>query len=307
MSNIKIDNPQYLLALGEQMQHFQDLFGDFIENLRNAVKTTMDNLTRLTHIMEEKVKDVETEISSLYSSLSCCYDDEDGGYRDSIYQQIEQLENLKYRYQLHIEKIDKSKKNIDYQYRIQLKPNEEKLINYINKFPTAINALEEMHQLMKQYLSFSSLLVRTKLTGDHGGFSQNNDGGYNQNNNGNRFSPVTSMTDTNDFEEYEEVINAGNSRYLDKIRFGRLKSLNILTDMDLSNAELLAQQKSAKTIEFKIGDSDYELCMNSGYRISTNNNGEIIASKDLYSEIDLEGGLLKGGYFYKKDEHYNLD
>ena len=49
MSNIRIDNPQRLLALAEQMNGFQNAFGKFIENMRNAVKTTMDQL-KITRI-----------------------------------------------------------------------------------------------------------------------------------------------------------------------------------------------------------------------------------------------------------------
>jgi hypothetical protein len=70
MSNIRIDNPQRLLALAEQMNGFQNAFGNFIENMRNAVKTTMDQLTRLRITMQNKIDEVEKEISSLYNERS---------------------------------------------------------------------------------------------------------------------------------------------------------------------------------------------------------------------------------------------
>lgn len=39
MSNIRKDNPQLFLAVAEQINGFQNAFGKFIENMRNALKT----------------------------------------------------------------------------------------------------------------------------------------------------------------------------------------------------------------------------------------------------------------------------
>ena len=85
-----------------------------------------------------------------------------------------------------------------------------------------------------------------------------------------------------------------------KIRYGRLKNLEGLTDQILVNLESEAQQKDTKLIEFEIGDRDEELCSRAGYNIFEKN-GNKYAAKDLHNEIDLKGGLFKSNQEYELD------
>lgn len=288
MSNIRIDNPQRLLALAEQMNGFQNAFGKFIENMRNAVKTTMDQLTRLRITMQNKIDEVEKEISMLYSERSSYSWPEDKEIIWDIDSQIKSAKAQKSQYIDQKKKIDKAFKDIDYQYKHNVKQKEENLSKAISHYPKGIEGLTMMESLMKRYLTFSSELVKTNIDGNYGGFKPKNQSEQSQN-----------------FENYKEFINKNNSSYTDKIAYGRLKNGN-LTDQILANAELEAQQKNTKFIEFEIGDNDKELCTKAGYEIYEKN-GNKYAVKDLHSEIDLKGGLFKGGAIYKSSQEYELD
>jgi len=145
-----------------------------------------------------------------------------------------------------------------------------------------------MESMMIKYLTFSSELVKTNNDGNYGGFK-----------------PADVKEESQNFENYREFINPKNSRYIDKIAYGRLKN-GSLTDQVLANAELDAQQKNTKYLEFEIGDNDRELCRRAGYELRKKN-GKQYAVKDLHNEIDLEGGLFKGGALYKSDQEYELD
>lgn len=288
MSNIRIDNPQRLLALAEQMNGFQNAFGKFIENMRNAVKTTMDQLTRLKITMQNKINEVDNEISALYNERSSYSWPVD---KEAIWDIDDQIKSAKAQRSIYIEqkkKIDKAYKDIDYQYKHNVKAKEESLSKAIFHYPKGIEALNLMESLMKKYLTFSSELVKTNNDGNYGGFK-----------------PKTESEQLENFENYREFINKNNSSYTDKIAYGRLKNGN-LTDQILANAELEAQQKNTKFVEFEIGDNDTELCKRAGYELF-NKNGKQYAIKDLHSEIDLKGGLFKGGAIYTSSQEYELD
>ncbi len=288
MSNIRIDNPQRLLALAEQMNGFQNAFEKFIENMRNAVKTTMDQLTRLKITMQNKIDEVEKEISSLYNKKSSYSWPEDKQIIWDIDSQIKAAKALKSQYIDQKKKIDKAYKDIDYQYKHNVKQKEENLTKAISYYPKGIEALNIMESLMKKYLTFSSELVKTSNDGNYGGFKPNNE-----------------KEQLQKFENYKEFTSKNNSSFTDKIAYGRLKNGN-LTDQILANAELEAQQKSTKFIEFEIGDNDKDLCTKAGYEIYVKN-GNKYAVKDLHNEIDLKGGLFKGGAIYKSSQEYELD
>ncbi len=288
MSNIRIDNPQRLLALAEQMNGFQNAFGKFIENMRNAVKTTMDQLTRLRITMQNKIDEVEKVISMLYNERSSYSWPEDKEIIWDIDSQIKSAKAQKSQYIDQKKKIDKAFKDIDYQYKHNVKQKEENLSKAISHYPKGIEGLTMMESLMKRYLTFSSELVKTNIDGNYGGFKPKNQSEQSQN-----------------FDNYKEFINKNDSSYTEKIAYGRLKN-GSLTDQILANAELEAQKKNTKFIEFEIGDNDKELCTRAGYKIYEKY-GNKYAVKDLHSEIDLKGGLFKGGAIYKSSQEYELD
>lgn len=280
MSNIKIDNPQRLLALAEQMDGFKKAFESFIENLRVAVKTTMDHLTKLKIVMKDKVREVNAEISALQAELSAAISDKETiGEAFAIQAQIRRAKARRSRYKKLLEKIEKLQDKIDYKYKRDVKPLEQEILNITSGYPKGIEGLMQMEALMKQYLIFSSSVVKTSLKGDYGDFkfSDKNEANHS-------FSSCLYSKDS-----------FGN---ITLINYGRLKSLGRLTDQIIAKAELSAQKKNAKEIQFEIGLNDKELCRRSGYNLLTKN-GKIYANKDLHSDIDLKGGLFKRNKEYK--------
>lgn len=315
MSNIRIDNPKRLLALAEQMNGFQYAFEKFIENMRNAVKTTMDQLTRMKIAMQNKIDAIQNDINDLYNNRSSYSWPEDREIILDIDADIKSLKAQKQHYIEQKKKIDQAYKNIDYQYkRNGVKDREEKLTQYLQRYPKAIDGLFEMESIMMHYLKYSSDIVKTSITGnEYGGFVPNSNSIQSQN-----------------FKLYEEEVNKDNREFLDRITYGRLKSYEPLTDQILSNAEFEAQKKKAKILEFEIGDKDIELCQKAGYIVFEEtvnglipynpnksfrqtfndvflNNPKLIAKKDMHNEIDLTGGLFKGGAIYKSSQEYELD
>lgn len=288
MSNIHIDNPQRLLALAEQMNGFQNAFEKFIENMQNAVRTTMDQLTRLKITMQNKIEHIDNEISALYYERGSYSWPEEKEAIWSIDAQIKSAQAQKSQYVEHKKKIDKAYKDIDYQYKQNAKPREENLSKAITLYPKGLDALKLMENLMKKYLTFSSELVKTYYDGNYDGFK-----------------PINPSELYQKFENNNEFITINYSAFTNKIAYGRLKNGN-LTDQILANAELDAQQKKTKFIEFEIEENDKELCSRAGYEIYENKT-KIYAVKDLHSEIDLKGGLFKGGAIYKSSQEYELD
>lgn len=280
MSDIKIDNPQRLLALAEQMDGFKKAFEYFIENLRIAVKTTMDHLTKLKIVMKDKIREVNAEISALQAELSAALSDkETAGEAFAIQAQIMQAKRQRSRYKKHLKKIEKLLDKIDYRYKREVKPLEQKILEITSRYPKGIEGLIQMEALMKQYLTFSSSVVKTSLKGDYGGF---------------KFSNQSNFSDSFSSCTYSKDGNGG----IISINYGRLKGLGGLTDQMLTNAELGAQKKNAKYVQFEIGSKDKMLCEKSGYSVFSKN-GRTYANKDLHSEIDLKGGLFKRNKEYK--------
>lgn len=312
MSNIRIDTPKRLLALAEQMNGFQNAFEKFIENIRKAVKTTMDQLKRMEISLQEQIKSVENEIDALYADRFNYSWPEDRESIIGIDIEIKALKEKKFAYIKQKERIDQAYENINYQYTQScgVRDYEKKLLNYLKGYPKGIDALFAMETIMSQYLQYSSDIVKSSITGEEYG----------------EFIPNKDCIQSTNFSLYEEIQSKESSEYLQVIRYGRQKNYEPLTDQILSNAEFDAQNKKAKKLEFEIGDKDIELCQKSGYKIFektstglkpyTPNKGmynalvsspKYVAIKDLYNEIDLTGGFFKGGAIYKSSQEYELD
>ncbi|MCY1660921.1 hypothetical protein [Chryseobacterium sp. SL1] len=288
MSDIIIDNPEYLFALAEQMNGFENGFGIFIKNIRTAVQTMMDQLTRMIIVFEEKIIRISNEIADLQQQLSHCTE-QDHFTRDHLYAEIESLEKEIHQTDKKKKQCERMKSDIDYQYRQEVKRYEKGVSGYISRYPKAVEGLLQMQHIMKGYLTFSSELVPTRLTG-----------------NDERTKPVSPVIKEEKYRYYEEQQDSGTPSSVYKISFGRLKNYGSLTEQILFGAELQAQNKNAKFLQFEIGDNDIKLCERSGYKIFDHNHKKY-AVKDLHSEIDLEGGFLKNGLLFKSSQKYKLD
>lgn len=281
MSNIQIDNPLRIIALAEQMQGYNKAFSMFIENLQNAVKTTMDQLIRLQILVNNKIDEIKAEISDLYnqkSYLSWPDDKEEIWSIDSQIKSLKQDLNVKYE---KLKQIENSIKNIDYQYKAQVKKYEEKVSNYLRFYPNAVEALFQIERIMKQYLTFQSNIISTKIEGDYAE---------------NHFEKMQ-VSDSN-FKSVNRVPNSTNSEYIDLISYGRLSNYDSLSDQIIANAELDAQQNNCKILQFEVGSNDIMLCESVGYKIFEEN-GNTYARKDMHNEINLNGGLLESSKSYK--------
>lgn len=312
MSNIRIDNPKRLLALAEQMNGFQNAFEKFIENIRNAVKTTMDQLMRMKISLQGQIDSIQNEITTLYADRSNYSWPEDREAIIDIDIEIKVLKEQKFAYIKQKERIDQLYKNINYQYTQSngVRDYEKRLLKYLQGYPKGIDALFAMENIMNQYLQYSSDVVKSSIKGTEYG----------------KFVPNKECIQSSNFSLYEEIQSKESSEYLNRIKYGRQKNYKPLTDQILSNAEFEAQKKKAKLLEFEIGDKDIELCQKSGYKVFektptglkpyTPNKGiynalvsfpKYVAIKDLYNEIDLTGGFFKGGALYKSSQEYELD
>ena len=147
MSNIRIDNPQRLLALAEQMYGFQNAFGKFIENMRNAVKTTMDQLTRLKITMQNKINEVDNEISALYNERSSYSWPED---KEAIWDIDDQIKSAKAQRSQYIEqkkKIEVQMKDMN-EFLQKLQDNSEMKSSSLDDKLKSLNNISDDLRLM---------------------------------------------------------------------------------------------------------------------------------------------------------------
>jgi hypothetical protein len=262
MSNIQIDNPNRLLALAEQMEGFKTCIENFIDNTKNTVKTTIDHLTRVKISTKKKIDELENKIIH----------EEDQEVVRRFQSEIQDA-------RMKINKIKEIIEETDRIYKRIVKSDELLLTKSISQYPKGIDSLKIMEQHMKKYLEFSSDFVRIpKKSIDN----------YSNNENVNEnFQNYENFTDfTNLFREYPDA----NTSSIAKMQFSTLKNNKMITSQMLVYAELEAQKKKTKIIEFKVfpdtNKLDEETFKKNGYKIYLSN-GSKFAIKNLHGEIIL--------------------
>jgi len=265
MSNIQIDNPNRLLALAEQMDGFKTCIENFIDNTKNTVKTTIDHLTRVKISTKKKIDELENKIIH----------EEDQGVVRRVRSEIQDA-------RMEINKINEIIEKTDSIYKRIVKSNELLLTKSISQYPKGIDSLKIMEQHMKKYLEFSSDFVRIP--------KKSIDNYSNKENVNEYFQNYENFTDfTNLFSEFREYPDA-NTSSIAKMQFSTLKNNKMITSQMLVYAELEAQKKKTKIIEFKVfpdpSKLDEETFKKNGYKICLSN-GSKFAIKNLHGEIIL--------------------
>lgn len=164
MTDIKIDNPNWLLELAERMGGFQEAFDTCKAYMSDSVKSTLYHLQNRKNDIHQSIGQIESNIRSLrYSYNACVLTQTENSNCDSIYRQIGVEESRKSEYQRLLQRIIDLESHIISVYDYEVKPKEQKISQMVQNYPKAIQGLVQMEKLLQDYLRVSFGLSTTTL------------------------------------------------------------------------------------------------------------------------------------------------